>query len=249
MAEKLREQVGYPYQQGVVIKRRQPGATQTHEPASRHYAGHYAGNHPEDTPYITQDRPRRALPPVEYDEEDDDNIYPQRPPTSTRRYIQPPHEVYTDVNRKIVVHREPPPKKRRVNLMVFVGLAMAIMVVGYVLLSAFGAWWQGKQDDWKYGVPRTFQADQFVGHSDSPTHPNHFVAINLGGTIEVVEINTQIPKDDHIYGITTASDSLTPVSIAFNDINHDGKVDLLITIGDSNPYTVVMLNNGSVFQH
>src|SRR6266567_989638 len=245
MAQKLREQVGY--ESGVFIQRRRASAPQTHVPASRQYAGHSAGNHPEDTPYITQDRPRRAIQPQVYDEEDDDDIYPQRPPTSTRRYIQPRQEVYTDGNRKIVVHREPPPQKRRVNWMFFVGLALAVMVVGYVLLSVFGVWWQTKQDDWKYGFPRTFQINQFVGHADSPTHPNHFVAINLGGTIEVVEINTQLPKDDHIYGITTASDNLTPVSIAFDDINHDGKVDLLITIGDSNPYTVVLLNNGSVF--
>src|SRR6266699_6737210 len=111
MAEKLREQVGY--ENGVFIQRRRASAPQTHTqvPASRHYAGHYAGNHPEDTPYITQDRPRRALPPVEYDEEEDDDIYPQRPPTSARRYIQPRQEVYTDGHRKIVVHREPPPQK------------------------------------------------------------------------------------------------------------------------------------------
>src|SRR5258706_14671610 len=116
MAQKLKEQLGLEVsnQQGVFIQRRRASATQTHTqvPASRHYAGHYAGNHPEDTPYITQDRPRRALPPVEYDDEDDDAIYDQRPRTSTRRYIQPP-EVYTQGNKKIVVHREQPPKKRR----------------------------------------------------------------------------------------------------------------------------------------
>src|SRR2546421_2380398 len=184
MAEKLREQVGY--ESGVFIQRRRASATQTHAPASRHYAGHSAGNHPEDTPYITQDRPKRAMQPQVYDEEDDDDIYPQRPPTSTRRYLQPRQEVYTDGHRKIVVHREPPPQKRRVHWMFFVGLAMAVMVVGYVLLSTFGAWWQTKQDDLTYGNPRTFQTDQSVGINDSPANPSHFIAMNLRGTVFVI---------------------------------------------------------------
>src|SRR2546430_15388266 len=121
MAQKLQEQLGSGQrvsdQKGLFIQRRRASVpsvirTQSPQPASRHYAGHYAGNHPEDTPYITQDRPRRAMQPQVYDdEEDDDDIYPQRPPTSTRRYLQPRQEVYTDGNRNIVVHREPPPKK------------------------------------------------------------------------------------------------------------------------------------------
>src|SRR6266567_2529836 len=103
MAQKLKEQLGLDVsnQQGVVIQRRRASAPQTHVPASQHYAGHYAGNHPEDTPYITQDRPRRAMQPQVYDDEDEDDIYPQRPPTSARRYIQP--EVYTEGNRRIIV--------------------------------------------------------------------------------------------------------------------------------------------------
>jgi hypothetical protein len=92
-------------------------------------------------------------------------------------------------------------------------------------------WWQTKQDDWKYGTPRTFQTDQFVGHGDSPDHPNHFIA----------------PKNDHVYAITTAIDPSTPVALHFQDTNHDGRIDLLVTIADANPYTVLLLNNGSQF--
>src|SRR5207302_4947058 len=106
MAQKLKEQVANEYG----VKPRRASAPQTHAPASRHYAGHYAGNHPEDTPYITQESHRRAMQPQVYDDEDEDDIYPQRPPTSARRYIQPHQEVYTDGNRKIVIHREQPPK-------------------------------------------------------------------------------------------------------------------------------------------
>jgi hypothetical protein len=131
--------------------------------------------------------------------------------------------------------------------MFFVGLAMSIMVIGWVALSAFGAWWQTRQDDWKYGTPRTSQVDQFVGHGDSPDHPNHFIAVNTGGMIEVVELNVIAPKNDHVYPITIAIDPFIPVSLSFQDMNHDGKIDMLVTIGEANPYTVILLNNGTQF--
>ena len=245
MAERLKEQINPQY---LPLRRRRASAihaTQTaaHPPASPHYAG----NHPEGAPYMTQGPSRRTMQPGEDDEEEEyDALYPQRPSTSARRYLPPREEVYRQGHRQIVVHREPPPKKYSGHWILLV--VMGIMVLGWMSLSALGGWWQIKQDDWKYGNPRTFQIDQYVGHADSLDHPNHFIAINLKGIIEVVEINTQIPKDDHIYAITTASDGATPVSLAFADTNHDGKVDMLVTIGDSNPYTVILLNTGSVFQ-
>jgi len=94
---------------------------------------------------------------------------------------------------------------------------------------------------------RTYQIDQFVGHGDTPDHPDHFIAINAGGVIQVVELNPLQPKYDHVYAITTVNDSTTPVTLGFEDTNHDGKVDLLVTVGDSNSYTVILLNNGSQF--
>ena len=229
------EQIGWPYQQeGVFIQRRRAGAAQSPAPQRQVRST------------TTQDQPQRGLRPKAYDEEDDDALYTQRPPSSARRYIQP-QEVYTRGNRKIVVHREPPPKKRRVHWMLFVGIMMFIMVLGWVALSALGVWWQTKQDDWRYGNPRTFQVDQFVGHGDSPDHPNHFIAVNTGGMIEVVELNVIAPKNDHVYPITTTIDPTIPVSLSFQDMNHDGKIDMLVTIGDSNPYTVILLNSGTQF--
>jgi hypothetical protein len=92
-----------------------------------------------------------------------------------------------------------------------------------------------------------FQIDQCVGHGDSPDHPDHFIAVNTGGLIEVVELNVMAPKNDHVYPITTAIDPSVPVSLSFRDMNRDGKIDLLVTIGENNPYTVVLLNTGTQF--
>ena len=65
--------------------------------------------------------------------------------------------------------------------------------------------------------------------------------------IEVVELNAN-PKNDHIYAITTVTDPLTPVTLNFADINHDGKVDMVVTIGAGNSYSVVLLNDGTQFK-
>jgi hypothetical protein len=195
---------------------------------------------------VTQE-PVRKIQPQEYDEEDDDAIYNQRPPTSARRYLKQP-EVYTQGNRKIVVHREPPPGKgRRFHWMIFMGMVMFVMVLGWLIFTALGYWWQGKQDDFKYGIPRTFQVDQFIGHGDAPDHPDHFIALNTGGMIQVIELNPMHPQYDHVYPITSSTSSTTPVFLSFEDTRHTGKLDMLITIGSTNSYTVVLLNNGTEF--
>jgi hypothetical protein len=226
------EQIGFPYQQeGVFIQRRRAGQPPAPQRQVRS---------------TTQDRPQRGLRPNEYYEEDDDAIYSQRPPSSARRYIQPP-EVYTQGNRKIVVHRGPPPK-RRFHWMIFMGMVMFVMVVGWFIFTALGYWWQGKQEDFKYGTPfRTFQVDQYVAMGDTPQNPDHFLALNIHGSIEIVQLNTTSPKYDHVYPITTVNDSSIPVFLSFEDTRHTGKLDMLVTIGDSNSYTVVLLNNGTQF--
>src|SRR5436190_394269 len=35
--------------------------------------------------------------------------------------------------------------------LVFVGIAMLIMIIGWVAFNALGSWWQTSQDDWYYG--------------------------------------------------------------------------------------------------
>ncbi len=182
---------------------------------------------------------------------EEDSFYPQRMPSSTRRYTTTEgNRVIQQGNRRIIIHEPPPPKPgRRFHWIFYVGLVFFLMLIGWIALTLLNTWWQAKQLDWKYGQPRTFQVDQFVGHSDSPAHPNHFMAVNIGGSIEVAELNTANPKNDHIYLITTVTDSSTPVTVSFSDLNHDGKIDMLVTIGQSNTYTVLLLNNGSEFQH
>ena len=199
---------------------------------------HYAGLHPEDS--LSLSGQVAGVP-------EEDSLYPQRMPSSARRYTTTQgHQVIERGNQRIVIHDEPPPPTRRFHWLTVVGLTLLMMVAGWIAFTLLANWWQAKQLDWKYGTPRTFQTDQFVGHADSPVHPNHFIAVNVGGTIEVVEMNTANPKDDHIYVITTISDSTTPVTVSFSDLTHNGKLDMLVTIGSS--YTVMLLNDGTEFK-
>lgn len=198
--------------------------------------------------------PARASRTRDYTTQDDvaevpDSYYDTRLPTSTRRYVDTRgNKVIQQGNKRIIIHDEPPPKKRKFHWLFYVGLMFFIMILGWIAFTLLTNLLQAKEADWKYGNPRTYQIDQFVGHADSKAHPNHFVAVNIGGSIEVVELNTMNPKDDHIYMITTVADALTPVTLNFADINHDGKLDMVVTIGVGNSYAVVLLNDGTQFK-
>jgi hypothetical protein len=234
------QRAGYPKRASAT--REELAARRTTPPANMHRTGHYAGLHSEDAPYLSGNIRQN-------DVAEDDSYYPQRMPSSTRRYTTTTgQQVIQQGNKRIVIHHQSPPQQlRRFHWMLFVGLALLAMVVGWIAFTLLLDWWQAKQVDWKYGNPRTFQTDHFVDHADSVDHPNHFIAINVAGTIEVVELNTTNPKNDHIYIVTTISDSTTPVTVSFADINHDGKIDMLVTIGMGSSYTVILLSDGSQF--
>src|SRR5947209_20199880 len=95
--------------------------------------------------------------PITDEEEVPDSYYPQRMPSSTRRYVDTRgHQVIQQGNKRIVIHDETPKKARRFHWMFFVGLALFTMVAGWIAFTLLGNWWSAKQLDWKYGTPRTF---------------------------------------------------------------------------------------------
>ena len=255
MAERLREQVN-PHHLPLSTRRASAiHATRTsaHPPASPHYTGHEAGLHGEDAPSTTGKYPRRqALPQQDEGEEDDDaaDLYPQRRPTSTIRYTS---EVLPRSNKTRVVHQ---PARETVGFrggprfhgLFWLGLALLVMVAGFLAFSALGRWWQVQQDDWHYGRPRTFQIDAVVGHNgDSVAHPSHFLALNLNGKVMVIEFPAGDPARARVYlGPTLLGDGqdLTPVTLSFEDRNGDGRPDLNIHLGDQ---VIVFLNNGKQF--
>jgi hypothetical protein len=151
--------------------------------ASRHYAGSSHAIHPEDQPYVTDEGgdlissrvPARATSAI--DEGLDDR--PAR--TSARRYHR---SMTTEQQTAPVARRQPRP----LHGSVYVGLTLLCMLVGFVLFSALTTWWQNTEDYLHYGMPRTYQMDAVVGHQDSIAHPSHFLALNLGGHLSVIEM-------------------------------------------------------------
>jgi len=133
--------------------------------------------------------------------------------------------------------------------LVWVGLAMFIMLLGWLCLSALSSWWSVKLDDWHYGMPRTYQTDAVVGHGDSAEHPSHFIAVNLKGQILVMEVPGADPSKSQIYigpRLFGAGEDLAPVTLSFEDCNGDGKPDLNIHIEGSEKI-ICFVNNGKTF--
>ena len=219
----MREQIGYPYQP--VIKRRSlTTAQEAHvrqHPASPHRAGHFAGLHPEDQPFITG-----------YDSDEDDT-YTQVPartvPRSAIRYRP--------------TQQQAQPKKR-VHWLMLLGIAIFVMILGWIALTAIGNWWQGVINNITYGMPRTYQTDANVGHNG---RMSHFIAVNLAGDVEVIETQRGHPEASKIYTVITmsADQAAIPVTISFQDLNGDGKIDALIHYGGTE---IPMYNNGTGFQ-
>jgi hypothetical protein len=246
----MQEHAGYPYQwtqQGQPIQRRQslPTEQRTRLPsqptASRHRAGHSSGFHPEDAPYMTAQKIRKQ--PISTEDDEEADIYTQRNPTSTIRH-RPIHP-----DRQLTTYQKPKQeqRQRRFHWLFFVGLALLIMILGWVALSALSAWWQHFQDDLHYGHPRTFQVDQVVGHDDSPTSPSHFIALNLHGQIEVIEQEGGNPAKSQVFRVMTLSQNQEddPVTVTFTDVNHNGKPDMLVSFAS---FTIVFVNTGTTFQ-
>jgi hypothetical protein len=212
---------------------------------------------------------------VNDEEEDDEDMWQTRMPTSARRYQSLPPEqpvVIRQGNRQYVLHVGPPPKRRasrpsqeqyrqdveayeseepsrprRHWLLIFgVGMlaTLALWTGGNMLLG----WWQAKQDDWHYGRPRTFQMDAVVGHNDSVANPSHFIAINLNRHVEVIEC----PGGDCSHAVIYVGpilfgdgQEITPVTLTFQDVNGDGKPDMVIHILDQR---IVFINDNGKFR-
>ena len=138
-------------------------------------------------------------------------------------------------------------ERRNVHWLLYVGMGMLVALALWVLAGNVLNWGMNEYNNLLYGYPRTFQTDQVVGHNDSTVSPSHFVAINLHGQIIVVEFPGGNPSKAIDYVgpdlIGTGEDQL-PVTLTFSDINHDGKIDMIIHVTDR---SFVFYNTGTGF--
>ncbi|HMA36975.1 MAG TPA: VCBS repeat-containing protein [Chloroflexia bacterium] len=111
--------------------------------------------------------------------------------------------------------------------------AAATAVLLYLVVSTLVTWTQIKLDDITYGNPRTTHLDAVVGNGDSADQPTHFIALNLNRQVSIIELpGGDISKAVAISGPYLFGDGedLTPVKMQVEDINGDGKPDLLVTV-------------------
>ena len=141
-----------------------------------------------------------------------------------------------------------PPRRRSKHWSVYLVTGMATMTALVIGLYSLGSWWQHVQDDWTYGMPRTYQTDAVVGHNhDSSSHPSHFLAVNLKGRIEVFELPAGDPTKVRVFlGPTISGNGADQVvvTITFADSDHNGTPDLILHYGDS---AEVLYNKGGTF--
>jgi hypothetical protein len=159
------------------------------------------------------------------------------------------HNIYTD-DLQPLNHNRHIARMQGFNFhwLVFVGIAMFIMIIGWVTFNALGSWWQTTQDDWHYGRPRTFQTDAVVGQKDSLNNPSHFIAVNLNRHILIIEMPGGDATKARIFNgpiLIGQGQDLAPVTLTFQDVNGDGLLDMVVNVQDAH---FVFINGNGTFR-
>jgi len=178
---------------------------------------------------------------------------PNVPPRRTQRQdfgVVPGATQQARPGRNITTAYEAPPAKRErrnVHWLLYVGLGMMVALALWALGIAAVGWGTNEYNNLTYGDPRTFQADAVVGHNDSRQNPSHFIAINLRGQIIIYELPGGDPSKSVDYigpDLIAPGEDQLPVTLTFSDVNHDGKLDMVVHISDR---SFVFYNNGTKF--
>lgn len=121
------------------------------------------------------------------------------------------------------------PQKRHWMLDFGLGLLAALTLI--LLAQALLNWSFRTWDDLHYGMPRTFQVDAYVGHEKGPL-PSHFIAMNLHGQIEIIELPGGDSAHTRLYLgplISGNNADLVPVTLQFVARSSDRKhPDMLV---------------------
>jgi hypothetical protein len=126
----------------------------------------------------------------------------------------------------------------------YVGSGMIAMLALWMMGSAAFSWLQAQHDNSTYGYPRTFQVDANVGHDGL----SHLIVVNLHGDILVTEIHQNTLAETKIYQgpqFAGPGSDLEPATISFQDVNGDGKPDMVIEVGNGR---YILINTGNAFR-
>jgi len=150
------------------------------------------------------------------------------------------------------------PRQRNVHWLMLVGIGMTLAIVLCLLGALLWTWGLGIHDDWTYGKTRTYHLEAVVGDSDSPAHPTHFVAMNLHGQVDIIELPAGDVAHAKIYPgphLPWTNADKAVVTLEVKAVNGDHRPDLVIHIrGEPDLFfqqpaaTLVMLKSESGFQ-
>lgn len=112
-------------------------------------------------------------------------------------------------------------------------LAALAVLVAYQLMTGLVFWAQLRIDDLRYGFPRSYQTDGYVGFGETNGQPTHFIALNLRRQVMIYAI----PGDDPTHVLTIkgpflfgANEEYAPVTLRLIDVNGDGYPDLVLNV-------------------
>ncbi len=128
-----------------------------------------------------------------------------------------------------------PARLPRPRAVLYAGGGVALLAGLYVAMSMVVNWGHIMMDNMAYGNPRTTHLDAVIGNGDSDSQPTHFIALNLNRQVSILELpGGDVSKAVAITGPYLFGDGedLTPIQLRVQDINGDGKSDLLVTVKD-----------------
>jgi len=156
---------------------------------------------------------------------------PPRVPRASRTQ-QHPSKVQTTTPEEIPIWKQARKSRSgwQQQRLLFLGIGMTLAVLIVFVGQLLMGWMSTTSDDLHYGRPRTFQTDAFVGH-EAGTQPSHFIALNLQGRIEIIELpggdaaHARIFVGPHLYGQNA---DLVPITLQFVDTQHNHHPDMLV---------------------
>ncbi|HEU5379073.1 MAG TPA: hypothetical protein VFV38_26920 [Ktedonobacteraceae bacterium] len=154
------------------------------------------------------------------------------PAPPRRRSVPPSHRQQAALS----AHARP-----YVHPLLWLSGCLLLTVLLWIGMTQVLAWGTGVLDLMRYGNPRTFQMDAVVGQGDSPQHPSHFVAINLHGQIVILDFPAGDPsraREFEVSSLLGQNADQVVVTLRFLDLNHDGKPEMIIDVGEAQVFLV-----------
>jgi hypothetical protein len=132
------------------------------------------------------------------------------------------------------------------TLLSLVTVVLALIAVSLVVNAAL-TWGRVALDDLRYGRPRTFQIEAFVGHHEEQGKPTRMIAMNMNRQIVVMVIpggdatNVHTLKGPYLFG---DGEDLTPATLRLEDVNRDQNVDLILQVKNEE---IIYMNRDAQF--